>query len=497
MGNKSKGVTLSEAHYQNLRFLQCDVITVSIIMLAYIAELIKGSRTPLYIAVFFVILLTPVIMGITAYKKNREASSVRYLLGIGYCVMYTFVLLTAVTPMTFVYILPIMIGALVYQRSELIAKMGIFTVLANIAYVVITVIRTEVQKTDIVNFEIQILVVILIGVFGYVISKALENISNAKLSEIELEKDKTEALLEKIMSTTDTLCGNISEINSEAGDMASEGGNARVAISEIMEGTNELAITIQNQLEMSENITEMTNATTKIAESVQEQVNGASVLAESGSKDVKSLQDAAVVCKNAGAEVDLSMKKLDQKTIEALEILNMIESVTEQTTLLAFNASIEAARAGDSGRGFSVVAEEIKKLAEETQKATEQISVLFDELRDQTEKASNSVNQLLNANDQQTELIDKTGKSFNEIKDNIIIISDKMNEQVGQMERVSSYNSEIYHSVENLSAFSEELLANMENTKHLTDSTVDGTEKISGLLDNVMVDINTLQNMSE
>ena len=74
---------------------------------------------------------------------------------------------------------------------------------------------------------------------------------------------------------------------------------------------------------------------------------------------------------------------------------------------------------------------------------------------------------------------------------------DQMDEQVGQMERVASYNSEIYHSVENLSAFSEELLANMENTKHLTDSTVDGTVKISDLLEHVMGDINVLQEMGQ
>lgn len=494
-----KGVrlTIPETHYMNLRFLQCYGIIGSVLTIAYVIEYVKHNRTISYDLVLFALIIVPFIIGLVNYKKNPESRVVRYVLGFGYCFMYGFVLMTTTSILAFSYIIPILVAVQVYQQAKLSLGMGIYALVINFVYLIYSVCTTDISKSMVVDFEIQICAILLVVIFSYIATKALENNAFTKMAEIEDGKEKAESLLNNIMDTTDKLCGNISQISGEANGMAGEGANAKVAINDIMDGTNELAQTIQNQLTMSESITEMTNAAVQIVGTVQQNVDSTRRMAESGTEDVEKLQEASAVCKKAGDEVNFSMKELDQKTIEALEILNLIENVTEQTTLLAFNASIEAARAGDSGRGFSVVAEEIKKLAEETQRATEEIAALFGELREQTRHASNSVTELLEANDKQTELIEKTGHSFLSIKDNIEGISSQMDEQVSQMSRVSVSNNEIYQSVENLSAFSEELLANMENTKHITDNTVDGTVKISELLENVMGDISTLQNMGK
>lgn len=494
-----KGIRLKmpEIQYMNLRFLQCYSIIGTVLILAYVVEYFKHNRSIGYNLALFAMILVPFIIGLVNYKKKPESRVVRYVLGFGYCFMYGFVLMTSTSILAFSYIIPMLVAVQVYQQAMLSLGMGIYALVINFAYLIYSVCTTDVSKSMVVNFEIQIFAILLVVIFNFITSKALENNAFTKMAEIEDGKEKAENLLNNIMDTTDKICGNISQISGKATGMAGEGANARAAINDIMDGTNELAMTIQNQLAMSENITEMTNATVQIVETMQQNVDNTRRMAEHGTEDVEKLQEASAVCKNFGDEVNFSMKELDQKTIEALEILNMIENVTEQTTLLAFNASIEAARAGDSGRGFSVVAEEIKKLAEETQRATEEIAVLFGQLRDQTQHASNSVTELLEANDKQIELIEKTGRSFLSIKDNIEDISTQMNEQVSQMSRVSASNNEIYQSVENLSAFSEELLANMENTKNVTENTVEGTVKISDLLENVMGDITELQNMGK
>lgn len=157
------------------------------------------------------------------------------------------------------------------------------------------------------------------------------------------------------------------------------------------------------------------------------------------------------------------MNELTAKTEEAKVILGMINGITRQTALLALNASIEAARAGEAGAGFAVVAQQIKQLAEETQKSTEEIENIIVALAEQAEKAGFSVNNLLSANENQMELVNQSKKSFDAIRDDIRDIQVKIDEEYNYMDNITTSNNEITQQIESLSAFSEELLANTEN----------------------------------
>ena len=259
-----------------------------------------------------------------------------------------------------------------------------------------------------------------------------------------------------------------------------------------MTGTNELAATIQNQLRMTENIKQLTFTTRQSAKDVQDKFIGTRKAAEEGNQDMEELGKTSSLCKEAGHEVDATMAGLMERTAEAKEILGLIEEVTDQTTLLALNASIEAAHAGDAGKGFAVVADEIKKLAEQTTEATNNISRIFLELQKQADMAV-SVDGLIQTNEKQTGLIGKVRETFDKIRGDIDEVSQRMEVQHADMERIVESNGEIGRSVESLSAFSEELLANVENTENMSDKTVKGTINISGLLAGVVEEIDRLQ----
>lgn len=492
MNGQRKDGKFSELEFMNRGLLIGYGITAGVLFLAYLVELIKGNRTPFYVAVFSAVLLAPLLLTFLVYRKNREAAYLRTIASVGYAVLYAFVLWTSVSVLSFVYIIPMLILLSVYQDKRLMLISGILTLFINIVFIVLGIIRGA-EGEDIVNFEIEVALILMVVGYSYLVSRFLDVISRYKIRLIEKEKERAANILKKMVGAVGHLNENILDISEESKEIAGQGEDSKKAVSGIVDGTNELADTIQNQLRMTEDISSLTEATQKKAEEIQDKFLGTRTAVEEGSRDMTELGSASKRSREAGDEVNRAMADLMEKTNEAKEILGLIEGVTSQTTLLALNASIEAAHAGDAGKGFAVVAEEIKKLAEQTKEATGRISGIFLTLAEQTERAESSVNSLIRTNETQIGLVEKTKAAFERIRSDIDDVSRSMDAQQADMEKVVASNAQIGRSVEGLSAFSEELLANAENSRSLSEQTVAGTVNISGLLGGVTEEIDNLQ----
>lgn len=152
---------------------------------------------------------------------------------------------------------------------------------------------------------------------------------------------------------------------------------------------------------------------------------------------------------------------------------------------------------GNRTLGYILVFCIILLVPEETKKATENISNIVIALEEQADKAGSSVNTLIAANKEQIELVDKTKVNFGKIKEEIEQVSEGIDVEYTYIGKVTASNNEINEHVEGLSAFSQELLANTENTKELSSQTIEGTEMISNLLDEVMIEVESLQTITE
>lgn len=493
MGEQKIQGELKEIAYVNKKLLWCYSIISAVLFLAYLLELIKGNRTLGYVCVFSIILFVPLIASILLYKKNAESDLVRKVAAFGYGVLYAFVLWTTVSNLAFTYMLPMLLAISMYQDKRYTLRVGIGGIIVNVVYIVLRIVGGEISSGEIVNFEIQMAVMLLIVSFSYVTTNTLGIISAYKMGMIEAEKEKVDGMLGKIISATDNLCTDIGGINQESKQMADQGENSKLAVAQMVSGASELADTIQRQLQMTENINGLTNEARELIIQIKNQFGETIRITNEGNGNMVELESASENSKEVGREVNRTMAELAEKTLEAKEILGMIDGITKQTAMLALNASIEAARAGEAGAGFAVVADQIKKLAEETQKATENISNIVGALKEQADKAGSSVDSLLSTNENQMELVEQTKVSFDKIKIEIDQISEKIDREYAYMEKVTTSNNEINQHVERLSAFSEELLANTENTQELSEQTIQGTESISGLLDNVMAEVQGLQ----
>jgi methyl-accepting chemotaxis protein len=187
--------------------------------------------------------------------------------------------------------------------------------------------------------------------------------------------------------------------------------------------------------------------------------------AEAGGKVVEETVEgmkriAEVV--NMSAE---TVKALGKSSDQIGEIIGVIDDIADQTNLLALNAAIEAARAGEQGRGFAVVADEVRKLAERTTKATKEIATMIKQIQADTQGAVVSMEEGTKKVGEGIALADKAGVSLKEI--------------VGISQKVTDMVTQIAAASEEQSSASEQISKNVEAISAVTGETAQGTQQIA------------------
>lgn len=241
----------------------------------------------------------------------------------------------------------------------------------------------------------------------------------------------------------------------------------------ISETVEEMSDTIAQQntylMKTSESIEQINHAAEEAFEAVNKlksNAENAMTLSSKGTKVMENLNTLNSKTTKGSQEVAVTIEKISTYSERAETIISLIQSISDQTNMLALNANIEATRAGESGRGFAVVALEIRKLAEETQKATIQIQGIIDDIQSVSEEAVKVSSEMSNDAANQTLSFTETRTIFESIYQAITAMSESTSRVSSMTSSLTKQTSTINDQMIDLSASFEELTASAADISH-------------------------------
>ncbi len=244
-----------------------------------------------------------------------------------------------------------------------------------------------------------------------------------------------------IKSLISDVAASATKVANTAQEVMSQAEQTSVAATENASSVNEISATVGD---VSDNI--------KV---VAEKVDNASKQADSGQEKIVMVTGTMSEIEIATKQVGFSVNNLSQSITKINDFVSSIESIASQTNLLALNAAIESARAGEAGKGFAVVAGEVRKLAEESVKAAEEVSQIIKGIEQETKQALNDV-------DTNKEKVVIGTQIVEEVRQSFTTISEVVQELNQNTEEISASTKEVAEASQSVAAATEEQTAIME-----------------------------------
>jgi len=474
----------------NKTAIMCHTIESLIISLAYVMEVVKKSRTVGYVAFIVLVAMIPVILEWMYYQKNKENKSIRYIVSIGFSVLYAAVMLTTNNIVAFIYIIPMMFALTVYSDFMYMVLLVVASNIINIIEVVIMLNNGYYTSDDTAKIEIQILGVLLMGIYAIYSTKISSDIAKERVTNVVDQQEQIEDVLQTVKHVAEEITGRVSAVKEKTTDLSNALIDTKDAMTEVNAGAMDTAEAVQEQLtqtsEIQGYVADVDSESRNIINSVELTIKAI----EKGKENIERLTTQVNNSVSLGSSVRSQLEELNNDMKNMTSIIDIITEITNQTSLLALNASIEAARAGEAGKGFAVVATEITHMSDQTQNATVKINETINKVSESIGKVIEATGNIIAMIQEQEEATLETANGFTSIKDNTDNVSAKVVVLQKYVDKLNTSNRAIVDSISTVSSISEEVSAQATETLNTSESN-------TVIIDSVISNMNELGRLSD